>query len=782
MDTKAGGRHFSLRWKLILGSVIVEVVMLSLLVFNSVRLIERSLTEQAEIRLKEVSLLLNAAVGPSLAAQDYGPLFDIFAATRREQGVAYVAVWDNRGRLVVLDGWHTGRPLPTARALPRPGEALDATTSVERFDIRFPISVNEVRYGDLQFGISTRFLTEAREKLVRQSLLIAAVEVALSVILLAALGIWLTRHLRTLEAASRAIAEGRHPERLMIQASDEIGRLAAAFNAMSDEIGERLLALHESEERFRSLCGLSSDWYWEQDADFRFTRFAGGAFSTFPELANTLIGQRRWESPHIHVPAKVMAEHRATVEAHKPFRDFEYKTTAAGTTRYLSVSGEPLFDQEGRFCGYRGTGKDITERKRTEAAMRDSERKFADLFQHSPLPLSLFDLSSRLVSDINEAWSALFRCIPNEAIGKHYTSLLRFADEQERRSFGSAVERHGHCELGEVRLLAVDGRPLTCELSGRTVDLGGRRFFLCSVRDLTRQREAEAEVRELNARLEERVAERTCELEAALESLRQTQNELINSEKLAALGRVVAAIAHELNTPIGNSVMVATTLDAKAREFAELAGHGSIRRSQINDYVSDSLTGTEMLLRNLQQAHDLIHSFKQVAVDQSSDRRREFDLRTTCDEIAATMAPVLRKTPHRLLIDIPEGIRMNSYPGPLGQIIGNFVNNALLHAFGEVTAGEMRLSAEPVDNTGFVRIRFADNGCGMPADVLKRIFDPFFTTRLGQGGSGLGLNIAYNLATRILGGDIDATSTPGRGTCFTLIVPNNPPEVADNEN
>ena len=157
MDTKAGGRHFSLRWKLILGSVIVEVVMLSLLVFNSVRLIERSLTEQAEIRLKEVSLLLNAAVGPSLAAQDYGPLFDIFAATRREQGVAYVAVWDNRGRLVVLDGWHTGRPLPTARALPRPGEALDATTSVERFDIRFPISVNEVRYGDLQFGISTRF-------------------------------------------------------------------------------------------------------------------------------------------------------------------------------------------------------------------------------------------------------------------------------------------------------------------------------------------------------------------------------------------------------------------------------------------------------------------------------------------------------------------------------------------------------------------------------------------------------------------------------------------------
>ena len=147
-------RGLSLRWKLILGSVIVEVTMLALLVVNSVRLIETSLVEQAELRLKEVSVLLNAAVGPSLAAQDYGPILDVFSTSQREQGIAYLALWDNRGRLVALDGWPVAQPLPT----PTSTKNIDISGNSLRFDTRISITVAGQPYGELQFGVSTRFL------------------------------------------------------------------------------------------------------------------------------------------------------------------------------------------------------------------------------------------------------------------------------------------------------------------------------------------------------------------------------------------------------------------------------------------------------------------------------------------------------------------------------------------------------------------------------------------------------------------------------------------------
>ena len=772
-------RGLSLRWKLILGSVIVEVAMLSLLVFNSVRLIETSLVEQAELRLKEVSVLLNAAIGPSLAAQDYGPILDVFATSQREHGLAYFALWDNRGRMVALEGWPSAQPLPQ----PSQTKSIDISRDTPRFDTRIPITIVAQPYGELQFGISTRFLVEARSKLVQQSLLIAAIEVTLSIILLILLGIWLTRHLRKLEAASRAVSAGDYNVRLEIHSDDELGSLANAFNAMAGEIACRLKALRSSEERYRNLSDLTSDWYWEQDADFRFTHFAGSNFRQFPHLATTLIGKQRWESDRIFTSPQGMAAHRATVEAHLPFRDFEYKTVSQeGDVKYLSVSGNPIFDDTGVFVGYRGTGSDITDRKAAEAAMLESEQKFAGLFQMSPLPLALTDLSTGLLSDVNESWTALFGYAHDEAVFRSMELLHLFQHENERRAFESLIERYGQSELVEAHLATRDGTIINGELSGRMLEIGERRYFLWCVRDVTAQRRVQGQIRDLNAQLEKRVAERTHELQQALENLSRAQNELISSEKLAALGRVVAAVAHELNTPIGNSVMVATTLDEKAREFSAQVEIGSIRRSQINEFVSASCSGTDMLLRNLQQAHNLIHSFKQVAVDQTSDRRRDFELETMIGEVVATMTPTLRKTPYRLTVDIAKGVAMNSYPGPLGQVITNFVNNALLHGFDGRQDGEMHLSARRKIDTDFVELRFSDNGNGMDTEHLKHIFDPFFTTRLGQGGSGLGLNIVYNLVTRILGGSIDVVSTPGKGTTFTLFIPIVAPEQpADSE-
>ena len=168
-------------------------------------------------------------------------------------------------------------------------------------------------------------------------------------------------------------------------------------------------------------------------------------------------------------------------------------------------------------------------------------------------------------------------------------------------------------------------------------------------------------------------------------------------------------------------------------------------------------------------------SFKQVAVDQASARRRRFDLRQTVEELLVTLRPQFKRTAHRIELDIPADLELDSYPGPLEQIIANLVSNSLVHGFAGTEAGLIRVHAAPLGSDR-VQIDYADDGAGIPETILKRVFEPFFTTRLGQGGSGLGLYIVYNLVTGGLGGTIRADSSPGAGVTFTLIVPRIAPD------
>lgn len=288
------------------------------------------------------------------------------------------------------------------------------------------------------------------------------------------------------------------------------------------------------------------------------------------------------------------------------------------------------------------------------------------------------------------------------------------------------------------------------------------------------------EITLLNQGLESRVAARTQDLVKLNSTLKQTiadlkwtQENLIRSEKLAGLGALVAGVAHELNTPIGNALTVATTLQDHTRTISQEFQTG-LRRASLDDFLAETRTAGELIARNLHRAADLITSFKHVAVDQTSENRRDFELRSTLEEIVATLSPMLKKTPHRLTLDIPSGIVLNSYPGALGQIVTNLVNNALLHAFEGRDCGLMTLSAEPLDNRQ-VQLTFSDDGIGMPPETLKRIFDPFFTTRLGQGGSGLGMSIVHNLIYSLLDGVIEVESSPDQGTRFTIQLPLNIP-------
>lgn len=287
------------------------------------------------------------------------------------------------------------------------------------------------------------------------------------------------------------------------------------------------------------------------------------------------------------------------------------------------------------------------------------------------------------------------------------------------------------------------------------------------------------EITDLNLSLETRVHSRTLELEKSkveLESnllqLKEAQRQLISKEKLASLGSLVAGIAHELNTPIGNAYTVSTTVSEKVLEFEHGYTNASIKKSTLTKFSLEMAEAADLLTKNLKRASELITSFKTVAVDQASEYRRQFNLLQTMEELAVTLRPQLKKRKIQYVVDIPSDIVMDSYPGPLSQVISNLFNNAVIHGVDQSESGELKLVAKiEKDNPHLLNLQFSDNGAGIQPRNLDKIFDPFFTTKFGQGGSGLGLNICYNIVSGLLGGEINVSSIVGVGTKFTMIIP-----------
>jgi len=416
-------------------------------------------------------------------------------------------------------------------------------------------------------------------------------------------------------------------------------------------------------------------------------------------------------------------------------------------------------------------------RQRHEQELIQSEYKFSAIFQLSPMALALIRIENGEFVDVNNFWLLQFGFRREDVVGKTSRDFNLWVDLKEREKMVHALQSANILNRFEVHQRRKDGRIITCELFGRPIEFQHEMLYIFCCVDITRQREVEQEIREINQQLESRVHSRTITLEqtnrelaAAMNTLNSTKDELVRSEKMAALGALVAGIAHELNTPIGNSVTVASTLQDESGTLRAELQSGKLRRSTIEYYLSTVTTGTELLMRNLGSAHELISSFKQVTVDQSSNQRRPFMLKETLEEIIATLVPMYKKTGHSLQCELASGIMMDSYPGPLGQVLTNFVTNALSHAFEGRSKGQMKLTAHPLDG-GLVEIIFSDDGLGIPDEHQSRVFDPFFTTKLGKGGSGLGMSIAYNIVTSILGGTISLQSKLGEGSSFILVLP-----------
>lgn len=323
---------------------------------------------------------------------------------------------------------------------------------------------------------------------------------------------------------------------------------------------------------------------------------------------------------------------------------------------------------------------------------------------------------------------------------------------------------------GQWRWLRSRGRVVQRAPDGRALRMLGTNS------DVTDIKEHEIELDCLNRELESRVCQRTealdrsnSELQAALTGLQQAQGQLVHAEKMAALGNLVAGVAHEINTPLGIGVTAASHLESETKQLGAALEDGTLTREDLQRFRQTALESAQLILRNLMRADKLVRSFKQVAVDQSSEQRRPFDLAVYLQEVVTSLNPALKKTPHRIELQADAPLLLDSYPGAVYQIVANLVVNALLHAFDDSRPGTIAVSARRYGDNVVLDIR--DDGCGMSEEVRARIFEPFYTTRRGEGGSGLGLHIVWNLATQLLGGSIDCESAPGTGALFRLRFP-----------
>ncbi|HJV00769.1 MAG TPA: ATP-binding protein [Burkholderiaceae bacterium] len=453
--------------------------------------------------------------------------------------------------------------------------------------------------------------------------------------------------------ADRVTREQRYDLRAPVQAHDEMGRLAEAFNTMLATISAREHALRVSQSLLNNIIDKSSAVIYIKDRDGRYLMVNQRFRDILPAGAPDPVGHMDADLFAPEVVRVIREADHGVLVSGQSYTYEEEVPDASGTARTYISEKFPLIDADGNAWAVGGVSTDISERKKGEL------------------------------------------------------ELMHYRDRLE--------------ELVQLRT---------------------------------------AQMREVNR-----------ELADSLATLQRAQDELVRSEKLAALGALVAGVAHELNTPIGNSLLAVSTLIDQTRIFARKVDEG-IKRSTLQHFIDDVHGGGEIVLRNLHRAVDLVASFKQVAVDRTTSQCRPFQLDELTAEILLVLVPTVKKTGIKVRQEIPPGIAMNSYPGPFGQVLINLINNALTHAFEGRTDGEIVVSARPLAPDS-VEVTVRDNGSGIAPEHMGRIYDPFFTTKLGKGGSGLGLNIVYNIVYGLLRGRIEVDSTLGQGTRFVLTLPLN---------
>ena len=582
------------------------------------------------------------------------------------------------------------------------------------------------------------------------------------------------RPLASIATSIRALAAGEKDASIpATDVSNEIGDIARAAEVfrrtLVDADAAREAAVHAlaeqrlAEESYRKLFEGSVDGIYV-------TTPAGALLNANPALARMM----GYESPEdlingvgditetIYLHPAARAEYQSLMQRDGMVREFEYQVRQrGGAILWLSDSATVVRDEAGEVIRYEGTVRDITDQKRAEDAIAEGRRLLQQVIDTVPAVINVKDKQLRYVL-MNRYMAGIFGIEPADAIGRTTTDLMsrygaQKTDENDKRVLASGTgigfyEEEYLDSAGNLRQWLVNKLPL--------LDAEGEIENIVTVSlDIGERKRGELEMRKAKDAAE-----------AALRNLRETQNSLIEAEKLAALGRLVAGVAHEVNNPVGISLTVASSLERKTALFAAEVARGDLRRSSLNDFLETSRDASSQLVANLNRAAELITSFKQVAADRNYSDQRVFDLGDLTEQVVMSLRPGLRKHHLTLNVDCQPNLTMNSYPGPYGQVLTNLFLNAVAHAFpdGKPGAVDIQVRESGKDN---VEVIFSDNGCGMSLDVRRRAFDPFFTTRRDQGGTGLGLHIVYSIVTNRLGGRLDLDSEPGGGTRIQIILP-----------
>lgn len=462
----------------------------------------------------------------------------------------------------------------------------------------------------------------------------------------------------------------------------------------------------------------------------------------------------------------------------KKFLPHHFERTRPSDGVTLEIMGKPTPDG-----GMVSTYLDITERKANEQALKLERERLSSILKGTNAGSWEVNLQTGEVR-LNERWAEMSGHTLAELTPIRFDALPSMFHPDDLQPARDALVQHlkGLTPYFrfEHRLLHKDGHWVWVaahgQVSTRTPD-GQAQWMAGAHLDITERKEAEQRIRELNETLEERVAERSAQLRVAMQTLHQSQEALARSAAKATLGTLVASVTHELGTPLGNSLITASTCADMAKRFAALMESGQLKRSDLGAFVREMREGSDLIERNLHRAVALVKNFKQVAADQASEQRRSFDLAAVVKEVLDTLSPSLKRYPHQVAVDIALPITLDSFPGALGQVLINLINNAYLHAFEGRADGRVRIEAR--SDAGSVLIRVADDGAGMSQELLGQLFQPFFSTKIGRGGTGLGMTIVENLVKKTLGGTLAVESGLGVGTAFSIRLPLVAPYEAD---